>query len=77
MTTAPRLTEKKIQKATSKHRNATKNFYYTTIADRFRMISWTNDSLPTGVGKPFYEIPTFPLPAQQKRKGHENYNTNI
>ena len=37
------------------------NFDYTAIADRIRKVSWGNDSHPTGVVKPVYEIPTFPL----------------
>ena len=41
-------TDTKIQKATWKHRNATKNFDYTTIADRLRTVSWDNDSYPCG-----------------------------
>ena len=32
--------------------NATKNFDYTTIADRLRKVSWSNNSHPTGVVKP-------------------------
>ena len=34
----------KIQKATWQHKNATKNFDYTTIADRIRTVSWGNNS---------------------------------
>ena len=30
----------------------TQNFDYTTILDRLRMVSWSNDSYPTGVVKP-------------------------
>ena len=33
-------TDRKIQKATWQHKNATKNFDYTTIADRLRTVSW-------------------------------------
>ena len=33
-----------------------KNFNYTTIADRFRTVSWCNNSHPTGVVKPFIDI---------------------
>ena len=40
------------------------NFDYTTIADRLRTVSWGNDSHPTGVVKPVYGIPTFPLTAK-------------
>ena len=41
--------------------NATKNFDYTTIADRLRTVSWSNNSHPTGVVKPVYGYQTFPL----------------
>ena len=37
-------TDRKIQKATWQHKNATKNFDYTTIADRLGTVSWGNDS---------------------------------
>ena len=56
-------THRKIQKATWQHKNATKNFDYTTIADRLRTVSWSNSSHPTGVVKPVYERSTFPLTA--------------
>ena len=62
MTKAPTPTEK-IQK----HRDNTKRqqiFDYTTIADRLRTVSWGNDSHPTGVVKPVYDILTFPLTAK-------------
>ena len=54
-------TDRKIQKAMQQHKNATKNFDYTTIADRLRTISWGDDSRPSCVVKPVYGIPTFPL----------------
>ena len=63
MTKAITPTEK-IQNATRQHKHATKNFDYTTIADRLRTVSWSNDSHPTGVVKPVYGIPTFPLTAK-------------
>ena len=47
---------------TTQHRHQ-KTTDYTTIADRFRTVSWGNDSHPTGVVKPVYGIPTFPLTA--------------
>ena len=31
------------------HKNTTKNFDYTTIADRLRTVSWSNNIHPTGV----------------------------
>ena len=54
-------TYRKIQKATWQHKKATKNFDYTTIADRLRTVSWSNSSHPTGVVEPVYERSTFPL----------------
>ena len=56
-------THSKIKKAKWQHKNATKNFDYTAIADRLRTVSWGNDSHPTGVVKPVYGIPAFPLTA--------------
>ena len=62
MTKAPTPTEKsKMQRDNTK--NATKNFDYTTIADRLRTVSWSNSSHSTGVVKPVYEHSTFPLTA--------------
>ena len=59
-----RSTDRKIQNATWQHKNATKNFDYTTIADRLRTVSWGNESLPTCEVKQVYGIPTFPLTAK-------------
>ena len=42
-----------------KTQNAIKHFDYTTIADRIRTISWSNDSHQTGVVKPVYESQPF------------------
>ena len=50
-------------KATWQHKNSTKNFDYTTIADRLRTVSWSDSSHPTGVVKPVNERSTFPLTA--------------
>ena len=44
-----------------KTQNATRIFDYTTIADRMRTVSWRNFCHQTGVVKPVYRIPTFPL----------------
>ena len=52
------------KKESDKHKNATKNFDYTTIADRLRTVSWSNDIHPTGAVKPIYGIPTFPFTAK-------------
>ena len=53
-------TDRKIQKATWQHKNATKYFDYTTIAVRLRTVSWVNDWHPISVVKPVNGIPTFP-----------------
>ena len=50
------------------YKNATlqkrhQNFDYTTIADRQRTVSWSNNIHPTGVVKPVYERWTYPLTA--------------
>ena len=63
MTEALTPTEKS-KKQCDNTKNATKNFDYTTIADRLRTVSWGNDSHPAGVVKPVYGIPTFPLTAK-------------
>ena len=63
MTEALTLTEKS-KKQRDNTKNATKNFDYTTIADRLRTVSWGSDSHPAGVVKPVYGIPTFPLTAK-------------
>ena len=57
-------THRKPQRATRQHKNDTKNFEYTTIADRLRTVSWSNDSHPTGVVNPVYGILTFPPTAK-------------
>ena len=44
-------------------KNAIKFFDYTTIADRLRTVNWINSN-PTGVVKPDYGYPTFPLTAK-------------
>ena len=54
-------TDRKIQKATWQHKNATKNFDCTTIADRLRTVNWGNESYPTGAVKPVNGITTLPL----------------
>ena len=59
MTKTHTPTEKK--KAGWQNTNATKNFDYTTIADRLRTVSWGNDNHLTGVVKPVNGIPTLPL----------------
>ena len=54
-------THRKILKTTWQHKNANKKFDYTTILNRLRTVSWSNDCHPTGVVKHAYEIPTFLL----------------
>ena len=50
------MTKAHIQTENSENKgqytNATKNFDYTTVADRLRTFSWSNNSNPTGVVKP-------------------------
>ena len=53
-------------KTNEQHKNAAKNFDYTTIADRLGTVSWSNNSHPTVVVKPVYEYPTFPLTAKSR-----------
>ena len=62
MTKAPTPTENLKSNVTPQKRH--QNSDYTTIADRLRALSWTNGSHPTGVVKPVYWIPTFPLTAK-------------
>ena len=50
VTKAPTPTEK-CKKQRDNIKNATKNFHYTTIADRLRTVSWSNSSHPTNVVK--------------------------
>ena len=58
------LEKKKSIWASWQHKNATKNFDYTTISDRRWTVSWSKDSYQTCVVKPVYGIPTFPLAAK-------------
>ena len=46
------------------------NFDYSTIADRFRTVSLSNGSHPTGLVKPVYGIPTSPL-IMEREKGRD------
>ena len=57
------FTHRKIQKTTWKNKHATKNFDYTTTADRLRTVSWSNSGHPTGVVKPVNDRSNFPLTA--------------
>ena len=55
MTEALTSTEKS-KKQRDNIKNATKNFDYTTIADRLRTVSWGNDSHPAGVRSVIFRI---------------------
>ena len=69
MTKAPTPTEKSKKQRDNRKRH--EKFDDTTIADRLGTVSWGNDSHPTGVVKPVYGIPTFPLTAKAvQSKGH-------
>ena len=57
MTKAPTPTEK--SKKQSDNTKTPPKYDYTTAADRIKTVTWVNDSLPTGVVKPVYGIPTF------------------
>ena len=49
------------KKTTDNIKTPPNTFDYTTSADRLRMVSWSNNSNQTGVVKPMYRCPTFPL----------------
>ena len=51
------------KKQSDNTKNATK-LDYTTIADRLKTASWSNDTHTTGVVKPVNWIPTLPLIAK-------------
>ena len=55
--------KEKSKKEPDNTENATKNFDYTTIVNRLRTVGWRNHRHPTGVIKPVYGHPTFPLAA--------------
>ena len=65
-TKGPTYTEKSKKQRDDKKKTATKNFDYTTITDRLRTVSWSNNSHPTGVVKPVYDRSTFQLTAKGK-----------
>ena len=50
----PKDKPKKQRDNTKSHQN----FDYTTIADRLRTVSWSNNSHPTGVIKPVFYAKT-------------------
>ena len=57
-THTPTEKSKKQRDNTKTHK---KTSDYATIAGRLWTVSWSNDSHRTGVVKPVYGIPTFPL----------------
>ena len=72
MTKAPTATDKS-KKVRDNRKNASKNFDYTTIADRLRTVSH-----PTSVVKPVYKRSTFSLTATAvKSKEHTFKNLYI
>ena len=53
------------------YKDTTKHVNYTTIADRLRIVSWSNNNHPTGVDKQVYGYPTIPLMTKAvQSKGH-------
>ena len=58
---SPTPTEKSKKQRDNTKKNSNKNFDHTTIVDRLRAVTWSNDSHPTGVVKLVYGIPTFPI----------------
>ena len=77
MTKAPTPTEKS-KKATRQHNNATINFDYTTIANRLRAVSWSNDIHHAGMVEKRLRDPNFPTNCKScviKRIHLKNENT--
>ena len=48
-------------KTNGQPKNATKNLYYKTTADRLRTVSWSSNYHTAGVVKPVLGYPTFPV----------------
>ena len=66
-----KLYTNKIWKTNGQHKNVTKNFDNTTIADHLRTVSWSNYSHHIGVVKPVYGYSTFQLTTKAVlSKGH-------
>ena len=53
--------QKNPKRQSDNTKKATNDFYITTIADRLKMVSWCNNSHPTGVIKQVYEWSTLNL----------------
>ena len=56
--------QQKIRKPIDNTKTPPKNFDYTTIADRLKTVSCSNNSNPNDLVKPVYVYPTFPLTAK-------------
>ena len=54
-------TSRNVKRAKQQHKNATKKFDYTAVADRLRTVSWSNYSHSTGVVNLVYG-PNLPTP---------------
>ena len=59
--TKARTSTEKSKKQRVNRKTPPKTSEYTTIADRLRTVSWSNDSHQTDVAKQVYGIPTFQL----------------
>ena len=69
-------THRKPQKAKWKYENATKHFDYTTIVDRLRTVTLSDDSQPIGVVKPVNGSQYLPLTTTVVYyRGHEHADT--
>ena len=71
-------TNRNLQKAKWQHKNATKTFDYTTIADPLRTVSCDNDSHPTGIVELAYGIVAFSLTTKAGwSKGHSPFSSTV
>ena len=61
------LYHQKIEKVKRQHKDATKNFDQLTIADRLRVVSWSNYCHPPGVIKGDSNLPTYRKSCEIKR----------
>ena len=75
MTKTPIPTEN--SKNNGQHKNATKNFDNTAIADRLRTVSWSNNSHPTGVVKPGLKGTNLPTHRQSSLTSRTSHYSNI
>ena len=75
MTKTPIPTEISKKQWTTQKRH--QNFHYTTIADRLGTVSWSNNSNQTGVVKPVYGYPTFPLTTKAVHSKGHTFKKNV